>query len=105
MQHPAIEIKGLSKLYRLGARRTTRLSDEISGLWGRCQGLHKPSRSEFWALRDVSFEVQRGDVVGIVGGNGAGKSTLLKILSRITQQTAGEVVLRGRVASLLEVGT
>src|SRR3954468_6862687 len=65
----------------------------------------RPKTTAFWALRDVSFEVQRGQVVGLIGRNGAGKSTLLKILSRITEPTEGMIRLRGRVASLLEVGT
>ena len=106
MQRPVIEVKKLSKSYRLGTVRATRLRDELGRIWvgfrgGRCA----PPKDELWALREVSFEVQRGEVVGIVGGNGSGKSTLLKILSRITRQTRGEVVLRGRVTSLLEIGT
>jgi lipopolysaccharide transport system ATP-binding protein len=106
MPSAAIEIKGLSKSYKLGGRRATHLKDELSFLWQKMRGrIEAKVRGEFWALRDVSFDVSRGEVIGIVGPNGAGKSTLLKILSRITQQTAGEVVLRGRVASLLEVGT
>jgi len=64
-----------------------------------------PVPHSFWALRDISFSVQPGEVIGLIGQNGAGKSTLLKILSRITEPTKGRAVLRGRVASLLEVGT
>src|SRR5690349_19128486 len=103
----AIRAEGLSKRYKLGQYEQYRtLRDILSG------ALRNPfSRSAernvpwMWALKDVSFEIPHGEAVGIVGRNGAGKSTLLKILSRITKPTSGTARLRGRVGSLLEVGT
>ena len=101
----AIEVKGLGKRFEIGATQepyqllTENLANFVKTL-GR-----RPKSHEFWALRDIDFEVARGETLGIIGHNGAGKSTLLKILSRITPPTVGEARLRGRVGALLEVGT
>ena len=110
MTQPVIQVKDLSKCYQI--RSTTPKpyhslrEDLVDGFKGLLRGEWGQSQSEdFWALKDVSFDVNQGEVVGIIGRNGAGKSTLLKILSRIVRPTSGEVVIRGRVGSLLEVGT
>jgi len=113
----AVRVEGLGKRYRLGARQQPyySLRDSLSDalrvplkaanrmLHPGARGISK--RPDFWALRDVSFEMKRGDSLGIIGRNGAGKSTLLKLLSEVTEPTEGRITVRGRVASLLEVGT
>ncbi|MGA2582478.1 MAG: ABC transporter ATP-binding protein [Tepidisphaeraceae bacterium] len=110
---PIIDVQQLGKCYKLGhqAQRAESFRDVLAGiLKAPLRNLRRISEDGmehemFWALKDVSFQAERGEVVGIVGSNGAGKSTLLKILSRITEPTTGRALLRGRLASLLEVGT
>jgi lipopolysaccharide transport system ATP-binding protein len=108
MSTPIIEARGIGKRYVLGGPGNRTLRERIvEGFRApvRAFSPRQPSDEEFWALREVSFNVDAGEAVGIIGRNGAGKSTLLKVLSRITAPTMGEVRLRGKVASLLEVGT
>lgn len=114
MSNPIISVENLSKLYLIG--RTIQKGDGLRhalegalraplAMLNRDERLKRAKTEEFWAVRDLNLEVSQGEMLGIIGRNGAGKSTLLKLLSRITEPTAGRIRLRGRVASLLEVGT
>jgi lipopolysaccharide transport system ATP-binding protein len=119
MSNTVIRVENISKLYRLGEVGTGTLQHDLNRWWHRIRGKEDPylkvgqandrtvkGGGEYvWALKDINFEVKRGEVLGIIGRNGAGKSTLLKILSRVTTPTTGEIKIKGRVASLLEVGT
>lgn len=112
MSQPAIAVERLSKCYRIGQKRNEdqdtllqHVGDLLLTPYRRLRGEIPPPPKVHWALRDVSFNVAQGETLGIIGHNGAGKSTLLKILSRITHPTSGQARIRGRMASLLEVGT
>src|SRR6201996_902227 len=114
-----IKIENLSKVYQLGEIGTGTLSRDLERFWAKMRGKEDPflkigeenvqskkgTSDIVWSLKDINFDVEQGDAVGVIGRNGAGKSTLLKILSRVTSPTTGSVRVRGRIASLLEVGT
>ncbi len=115
--NPVIQVSNLSKSYRLGVIGSRTISEDLNRWWARLrkqpdpylrigqEDLSNRIGERIWALKDINFDVQQGEVLGIIGRNGAGKSTLLKILSRVTAPTSGEVRVKGRIASLLEVGT
>ena len=110
MSDIAIKVEGLGKKYQIRHQSRVPYQTFREALVQKCASLWRPqhtdsSAEDFWALKDVSFKIKRGECVGIIGRNGAGKSTLLKVLSRITEPTTGRITLHGRVASLLEVGT
>lgn len=118
MPETVISVENLSKAYRLGVINHGMLYKDIQSWWARLRGKDDPNtvigmynkeqmdgEDRFWALKDICFDVKQGDRIGIIGKNGAGKSTLLKILSRVTAPTSGNVRVKGRIASLLEVGT
>ena len=115
----AIKVENLSKAYQLGDFGTGTISRDLERFWARIRGKEDPflkigevndrtkksSSDIVWSLNDLNFEIEQGDAVGVIGRNGAGKSTLLKILSRVTSPTTGSIKIKGRIASLLEVGT
>ncbi len=114
MQDTVIKITNLKKKYKLGLIGSGTLSEDLQSWWARRRGKEDPNlkldekqidTKEFWALNGINLEVKRGETLGIIGANGAGKSTLLKILSRVTAPTEGEVKIKGRISSMLEVGT
>ena len=119
MAKPVLKVENLSKQYRIGGYGSGTLTDDLKKWWAKVRRKEDPflvvgevnDRSQVggsqyvWALRDIAFEMQKGEVVGLIGKNGAGKSTLLKILSKVTGPTLGKAYYKGRVGSMLEVGT